>query len=212
MNFKKIDVASWRRKEYYEHYRFAIPCTYSITVNMDISKIMDLKMKLYPTMLYAITAVVNRHEEFRTAIGADSSVGVFGQVHPSYTIFHKESELFSNMWTEFSEDYDIFCDRYKNDLKLYGAAERMEAKPNTPENTFPISMFPWITFAGFNLNLQKGYDYLLPIFTMGKFFESNGKTLLPLSMQVHHAVCDGFHVSRFIAQLQDKIVSITPHE
>ena len=79
----------------------------------------------------------------------------------------------------------------------------MLAKPNPPENTFPVSMIPWTSFEGFNLNLQNGYDYLLPIFTFGKYYEDGGKYYIPLSIQVHHAVCDGFHVCRFINELQE---------
>ena len=66
-------------------------------------------------------------------------------------------------------------------------------------------MIPWTSFEGFNLNLQKGYDYLLPVFTMGKFYEENGRRFLLLSVQVHHAVCDGFHLCRFLRELQDLI-------
>lgn len=64
-------------------------------------------------------------------------------------------------------------------------------------------MIPWTTFEGFNLNLQKGYEYLLPIFTMGKYYEENNRYWLPLAVQVHHGVCDGFHVCRFINELQE---------
>ena len=81
----------------------------------------------------------------------------------------------------------------------------MEAKPGTPANTFPVSMIPWTSFDGFNLNLQKGYDYLLPIFTLGKFEEEDGICRIPLAVQVHHAVCDGFHLSRFLNELQELI-------
>ena len=66
-------------------------------------------------------------------------------------------------------------------------------------------MVPWISFEGFNLNLQKGYDYLLPIFTMGKCYEENQRYRLPLAVQVHHGVCDGFHLSRFVNELQELV-------
>ena len=46
---------------------------------------------------------------------------------------------------------------------------------------------------------------LLPIFTMGKYFERDGKRLLPLAIQVHHAVCDGYHVGVFVEKLQGYI-------
>ena len=81
----------------------------------------------------------------------------------------------------------------------------MMAKPNVPSNNFSVSMIPWATFEGFNLNLQKGYDYLKPIFTMGKYYQEADQTLMPLAIQVHHAVCDGFHVCRFIDDLQKLI-------
>jgi len=78
----------------------------------------------------------------------------------------------------------------------------MNPKPNEPDNTFPVSMIPWESFEGFNLNLKNGYDYLLPIFTIGKFFSEAGRTMIPIAIQVHHAVCDGFHLCRFIGELR----------
>ncbi len=44
--------------------------------------------------------------------------------------------------------------------------------------------------------------YLLPIFTMGKFFKHDEKILLPLSGQFHHAVCDGYHAGMLYNELQ----------
>ena len=55
------------------------------------------------------------------------------------------------------------------------------------------------------MNLPKGEKYLLPIFTVGKFYEQSNRILLPLAVQVHHAVCDGFHTSRFINELQELV-------
>lgn len=100
-----------------------------------------------------------------------------------------------------------FSRAYENDMQKYGNKHDMIAKPNAPENVFTVSMIPWSTFEGFNLNLQKGYDYLIPIFTMGKYYQENGRTILPLAIQVHHAVCDGFHICRFVNELQELINS-----
>lgn len=172
---------------------------------LDITKLRQQGRKLYPTMLYQIAGEVNRWEQFRTALNRRGQLGVYDQMHPCYTIFHKESETFSNLWTEYTPDYEAFCQAYQRDMAEYGDNLGMEAKPGTPENTFPVSMLPWASFEGFNLNLQKGYDYLLPIFTMGRYYEENGKTLLPLAVQVHHAVCDGFHLCRFVSGLQTRL-------
>lgn len=205
MSFTILDQSKWVRKEYFEHYFSNIPCTYSMTVKLDITRLKATERKLYPTMLYYLTTIVNRHSEFRTALNEKGELGVYSVLMPCYTVFHKDTETFSNIWTEYSEDYEDFHAAYEDDMRRYGTNPGMEGKPGTPENTCPVSMIPWTTFEGFNLNLQKGYRYLIPIFTMGKYYEENNRIMLPLAIQVHHAVCDGFHVCRFINELQDLI-------
>lgn len=69
-------------------------------------------------------------------------------------------------------------------------------------------MLPWESFEGFNLNLQKGWGFLLPTFTFGKYTEHEGRITLPLAIQVHHAACDGFHACRFIAELRQELEAL----
>ena len=66
-------------------------------------------------------------------------------------------------------------------------------------------MDPWTRFTGFNLNLPEGGDYFLPIFTAGRYEEQNGRITLPLAVQVHHAVCDGYHAGAFLRALQETL-------
>lgn len=205
MEFEKIQMENWPRREYFQHYFAALPCTYSMTVNLDISRIMGQGIRLYPAMLYAITRVVNRHREFRTALNEQGEVGVYTQMIPSYTVFHRETETFSNLWTWYSPRFQEFLAAYEKDLKEYGSLQGMNPKPGMPENNFPVSMIPWTSFEGFHLNLEKGYRYLLPIFTMGRYRWDQGRCWLPVAIQVHHGVCDGFHLSRFIQELQDLV-------
>ena len=173
MEFQIIDKQTWSRKEYFDHYYSAVPCTYSMNVRLDITTLLENHVKLYPAMLYAISTLVNRHSEFRTSLNENGEVGVFSEMLPCYTIFHKDSETFSNLWTKYHPSFAKFLQSYQKDQEQYGQVLKMETKPYTPANTFPVSMIPWTTFEGFNLNLQKSYGYLLPIFTMGKYYEEN---------------------------------------
>ena len=116
MKFEKIDLKTWKRREYFERYVSEIPCTYSMTVKLDITRIRKKNLRLYPTMLYCITKVVNRHPEFRTAYNPQGELGIYGQMNPSYTVFHKESESFSLLWTAFSDNYADFCAAYEKDF------------------------------------------------------------------------------------------------
>ena len=204
--FTLIDRESWIRKEYFEHYYRQVPCSYSLTCKLDVTPIVKERIKLYPAMLYSLTTIVNRHDEFRTAFDDKGRLGVYDRMVPCYTIFHKDSQTFSNVWTEYDENFRVFFRSYLEDLEKYGLCTGFEAKPGVPENSFTVSMLPWVHFEGFHLNLAKGNDYLLPIFTLGKYTEDNGRFFLPAAVQVHHGVCDGFHVGRFLQELQDLIV------
>ena len=101
---KLIDLQNWKRREYFEHYLRKVPCTYSMTLNLDITVLLkwskENHLKLYPLLIHAVSMIVNRHEEFRTALNDQGEVGVFEDMHPAYTIFHAEDESFSCLWTD----------------------------------------------------------------------------------------------------------------
>ena len=179
MQFTKIDINNWTRKEYFDHYFDNTPCTYSMTVKLDISKLKKDGKKLYPTLLYGVTTILNRHEEFRTALDKNGQVGVFSEMLPCYTIFHKETETFSSIWTEFTADYTEFLQNYQKDIDAYGERKGMFAKPNPPENTFPVSMIPWTSFEGFNLNLKKDMTIYCRYLRLGSIMRMAENTIFP---------------------------------
>ncbi|MGI5992492.1 MAG: CatA-like O-acetyltransferase [Methanosarcina sp.] len=41
-----------------------------------------------------------------------------------------------------------------------------------------------------------------PIFDWGKYYEREGKFLMPFTVQVHHAFVDGIHISKLADKLQ----------
>lgn len=206
MKFKLINMDNWERKEHFHHYTNQVPCSYSVSITIDITKLLlkikKHNIKLYPAIIYALSTIVNQHNEFKTSQDEDGNIGYFDIIHPAYTIFHKDTETFSSIWTEHFPDFSQFHNNYLSDTQLYHNNKNMFPKKNYPSNLFNISMIPWIDFSGFNLNLSKNENYFLPIFTIGKYTKNDDKNLLPIAIQVNHAVCDGFHVARFINDLQ----------
>lgn len=155
-------------------------------------------------MLWLLTRAVNRMPQFRTAL-TDEGLGIYDEMHPAYTIFNRESETFSGIWTAFDPDYSEFLKAYEADTAAFASSTEFAPKPGRPSNSFDVSMVPWLEFTAFDINVFGEGKYLLPIFTMGKFFDAGGKRMLPLAIQVHHAVCDGYHVGRFVDILQKEI-------
>lgn len=206
MSFNVIELDTWKRKSYYQHYVHTVRCTYSITVNIEIdSLVKELKLrgiKAYPAQVYILSRAVNNFQEFRMAINTHGELGYWESTSPSYTILNKDTETFSSIFTPFDSDFSKFYDKCIHDMEKYGNSDTLFPQNNMPENLFTISSFPWQSFTGFNLNVYGEGTYLPPIFTIGRYLEQNGKTHMPLSIQVHHAVCDGYHVGKFIDAVQ----------
>ncbi len=207
MGFQKIDYDTWPRRPYFEHYHRDVPCWYSMTVDVDITALLPRLraegLRIYPAMIYGIARMVNADPALRMDMDGTGAIGVYDRVDPTYTIFHKDDETFSVLWTAYQPDLQAFCRAWETDMARYGAVHALEARPPmTGQGLFNISAVPWVTFQGFHLELPAAKDYLLPIFTMGRYREADGRILLPLAMQVHHSVTDGFHVGRFFTRLQ----------
>ena len=66
MAFRLIDIESWDRREFYEHFIGEVVCTYSAVVNLDITNLKG--QKLYPAMIWLLTKTVNDMPEFRTSL------------------------------------------------------------------------------------------------------------------------------------------------
>jgi chloramphenicol O-acetyltransferase type A len=194
--FKKIDIENWERKEHFKVFTEKTPCSYNIKTN---------SLKFYPYIISIIAKAVNKHAEFRTAYNSKGELGIYDYLNPSYTVMNEQNENFISIWSAYNHDQAVTYENIIKDIDQFKNCSGISPKPDTPENVLNISAIPWVSFTGFNLNLYSGQDYFLPIFTIGKFFNQDSETLLPLSIQVHHAVADGFHVSRLINDIQNMI-------
>lgn len=205
MNYTKVDLNTWDRKEHFEFYRHRVRCGFSLTKKLDITalraSLTETAYQFYPVMIYLITWVVNQLPAFRLAIKENDLI-CWESVDPVFTVFHKKTETFSTLWSRYSADIDCFMSDYTAMMAEYQDNTRMFPQGNLPENHLNISSLPWVEFDGFNLNIADFTDYFSPIFTMAKFYQEGDRILLPLSVQVHHAACDGFHVAKFINKLQ----------
>lgn len=207
MNFKKIDMEKWDRKENYEWFTTKNRCKINMTMNVDVTNLVKIikqnKLRCYPTFTYIASMVINKHDEFKMNYDESGNLGVYDIIHPRYPIFHESDEKISILWTEYSEDFKVFYSSFISDIEKYGEKPSMAAKGKFPPNCFDMSSLPWSSFTSFDCPPTHDVVWLPPFVMVGRFFESNDKMLLPVSISVHHATCDGYHVSRFFSEFQN---------
>lgn len=201
-----IDLASWTRREHFAYYRESVACTYALTVELDVTTfaaaLAASTRKTYVAQIWALASVVNRHSEFRMTLTHAGGPAVWPQVDPAFTVFNPSRETFAVVSTPFTPDFAAFHEAAAGLLAEHRSATAFVPQGEQPANTFDVSSLPWTSFTSLSLQIRDGWDHLLPIFTLGRYFTRDGRTYLPVAVQVHHAAADGFHVSRLLSELQ----------
>ena len=208
MAFHKIDMDNWERREHYYYYRDFIKTRYNLCGEIDItgllSQIREKRLHFYLVFLYVVIHTVNEIRELRMCLDEDGALGYWDVCHPSYTIFHKDDLTFSDIWTEYSPDFQTFYERASQEMETFKDVKGIKAKPDTPPNFCPISCIPWISFTGFGSDTYAESNMLYPVILFGKYHENEkGQILLPLSIAVNHMVADGYHTCLFFQKIQE---------
>lgn len=205
--FHPIDLQTWPRGQMFYYFSKMAPTGYSLTVELDITVLRTVlkeqKLKFYPAYLWLVTTIVNKQIEFKVAVKEDV-LGYWDKLTPLYAVFHEDDKTISLMWTEYEDKFSVFYEKYLMDQKEFGENHGILTKPDRlpPEHSYVVSCIPWIEFKHFSLHSFENKSYYFPSIEAGKFFESSGKILLPISITLHHASTDGWHVKKFLDELQ----------
>lgn len=205
--FTAFDPEKWPRRRHFLYYTGAIRTSYIVNVQMDVTKLRrrcrHQGYRFYPSMIYAIMRAVNAHEEFRMSLDKDGNPGYYAVCHPSYTIFHKDDQTFSDIWTPWNPDFLTFYQAAVQDMERYADVKGPKAKPDRPDAFVPISDVPWLSFEGVSHDSPASRDMYFPVIVFGKYHKEDGKWRLPFSLMVNHAAADGFHASRLLLEIED---------
>ncbi len=206
MEFIPINMGNWPRRQMFYYFTKMAQTGYSLTVNVDVTKLMAIlkkaNLKFFPAYLWLVTKNLNSIQEFKIA-EKDGLIGYYDKLCPLYANFHDDDKTFSLMWTEYNDNFMDFYKAYIKNKELYGNVHGVLSQPNTPPppNAYTVSCLPWISFSHFAVHSYENKAYYFPSVEAGKFFEEGDKTLMPLSLTCHHGTTDGYHISEFLKKL-----------
>lgn len=86
----------------------------------------------------------------------------------------QNSQKFSGIWSYFSEAYSEFQKNYDADAGEYSKSIRYTPKSGTPENSFNISMVPWLEFTSCNINVFDDGKFCCPFLQWGSVLRGMG--------------------------------------
>ena len=134
----------------------------------------------------------------------EGQLGYWEEVVPSYTLFHPENKTFTDIWSEYSADFETFYQTVVSDMAQYrNVTGVIKARPGQPANYCPVSSLPWLSFTAFAQDTYSENKLLFPLIKFGKYFEANGRIQIPVSVFVSHAVADGYHTCKLMNDMQE---------
>lgn len=204
--FYKIDIQNWPNAQSFHYYTQMAPTTYTVNVTMDVTLLRrELKRKGYkffPAYIYLVTKAIHKQQELRIAV-QDGVLGYWNTLTPAYPQFHEDDKTTSLLWTEYDDEFEAFYRHYIEDTDKHGDSHGILSSKGLPNpNSYIISCIPWFTFNSFSLHNHGIKDYFFPSFEAGKFIQTGEKVTMPLSITVHHATTDGYHLKVFLDELQ----------
>lgn len=202
--FEKIDINNWKRKTHYEVYRqFADP-RYDITFELDITeflkKVRANGWSFTLAMIYTVARCANEIEEFRMRIESGKPV-VFDRPDIAFTYLDDQTELMKNINIKYSDDVDEFILAAKG--KIGTQKEYFSKSENS--GIYQFSSIPWISYTHVTHTFSGDRDYAVPTFDFCKYYEKDGKIMLPFSVEVHHGFVDGVHIGKLADILQKEL-------
>ena len=201
-NYRIIDEKNWKRAMHCMAFRNSVEPAFCVTVELDIThflrKIKEQKYSFTMAMVYAVSKCANEIEEFRYRF-ADGNVVLYDRIDTAFTHLEQETELFKVVNVSMQDTMEAYVS-----LASKMAREQKEYFTGPLGNdVFQFSPMPWVSYTHISHTNSGKKDNATPLFDWGKYFERDGRMLLPFSIQAHHSFVDGLHVGKLVESLQD---------
>lgn len=200
----ELDISTWNRKEHFEFFsKFEEPF-FGITVDLDVTKAYEKSKRenfsFFLYYLYLASKTVNSIESFKYRIEGEK-VFIYDQINASATISREDTTFgFSNII--HNDDLDIFLKNAENEIQRIRSGSGLMLE-KVRLNEVHYSAIPWVNFTSLShsRSFQKGDS--CPKISFGKLSVKDGKRMMPVSIHVHHALMDGYHVGLFVEKFQN---------
>lgn len=201
-NYRVIDEKTWERAIHCMVFRNCVEPAFCVTFEADIT---DFKrnvkaqgLSFTMAMVYAVCKCANKIEAFRYRF-LDGQIVLFDRIDTAFTYLNPETGLFKVVNVPMIEGMKEYVDL------AVKTAQEQDVYFTGPlgNDVFQCSPMPWVTYTHISHTNSGKRDNATPLFDWGKYYEKDGRIVMPISVQAHHSFVDGLHIGQFAELLQD---------
>ncbi len=199
-----IDVESWDRKEQFNFFLEYDNPFFGLTQNIDVTRLLEYtRLKghsFFAAYLYISQLMVNKIPEFRYRL-SDGKLLDYPIVSAGSTIL-KKNNVFTFCYFEYMDSFPAFEAHVLAQIEACSHPESKLLDHDHDLAQIHYSVIPWVHFTGLTHPRNYGTDDSIPKIVFGKYSIQNGVANLPVSVEAHHSLMDGFHMGQYFEGFQ----------
>lgn len=207
----ELELSTWHRRAHFDFFRAFDNPYFNITADVDVTALhacchakegSSFAVAAYYLSLRAVNAVEPFAYRIRRKRGDAGEVAVIRHpvVHGG-SIALRADESFGFVYFDYRASYEVFAAGASAALAAGRRSDRFEPRDDR-DDLVHYSVIPWVSFTSFSHARRWGTDDSVPKLVFGKHRLVGSRRLLPVSVEVHHALVDGLHVGRFFEHFQ----------
>ena len=209
MEYRVIDWERYPRRAHFAYFN-AMPDPYAgVTAEVDVTRFLTAckgaGTPFFLSFLYCAGRAANAVPELRQRI-LDGRPVEFASCDTSHTVMREDgtySYCRLNCMRPFA-DYLPAAQALQEEAKAHGGLDDGE----DALSLLFISTLPWVRYTDLRQPVPSPADSN-PRITWGKHAAEGGRTTMPVTLLVNHALVDGVHMGRFFAALEQEMDRFT---
>ena len=203
-----IDIESWNRKEHFEFFSKMASPYFGIVTEVDCTNAYDFAkenaISFFAHYLHKSMIAVNSVDELKYRIVEDKVVS-FDKINAGATI-GRDDGTFGFIFVNFSDNFETFNSDLQDEIEAVKNSSGLRLNnDDIKKDLIRHSTIPWHSFSGLLHPTNLDPSESVPKITFGKFQTKKDKKYLPVSIEAHHGLVDGFHFAKYLAEFQRQL-------
>ncbi|KAA3436911.1 CatA-like O-acetyltransferase [Rufibacter hautae] len=206
-NKQPFPVEGWAREEQFRFFKTFTQPFFNVHTQVDITPLYHLckeqNLSVFLGYLYATLEAARATESFRLRL-QDDAVVLYEGLDLSTTVLRHDHAI-SFVSLPHQPSLSKFCTHSRELISAAQAGKQLFIGHQGPD-LLHLTTLPWFKSTGiehaYSVNPQEAG---VPKIAFGQLEVQPGKVTLPLSVSLHHALADGYHVHLFLQQMESVI-------
>ncbi len=203
---KIIELQTWSRASQFEFFRNVENPHFMISSRVDATRLMEDEkpagVSVFNGALHAIMCAANAVPELRTRFSGDT-VRQHDHVGASVTV-PIDGENFAFCDIPFAPEWPLFDRSCKEIIDMARRQTGLVDRVAGEEDWIFLTCLPWIHFTAMTHPVDGPQD-CIPRIAWGRIAPDGGRWMMPVAVQVHHALVDGRHIGQFFEKLETEL-------